>query len=750
MTTLPISRRSLLQTAGFLVVGFSQMGTLAAAATEKIVREGRRTLAPDAVDSWLAVGRDGAVTIYTGKIDVGTGIQTAYAQIVADELDVAVDRITVVMGDTSLTPDQGKSTSSRGIVMGAQPLRIAACEARVALLGLAAKHLGAPVETLEARDGIVCVTATPQRRVSYGELIGDRAFSIELEVKEETQYGPVLEPGSPLKPARDYRVVGTSVPRFDVPAKVTGSFEYVHNVRLPGMLHGRVVRPPAFGATLIAVDEGSIASIPHAQLVRRGNFLGVVAAREEDAIRAAKTLRVTWKSEATLPAQADLYDALRKARVVRDEPTFAKGDVPQALAAAATRLEADYHFPYQLHGMIGPSCAVADVRADRATIWSGSQWVQGDRDDIATLLGLPQDQVRVVWRAASGSYGRLGCDDAAADAALMSQAVGQPVRVQWMRHDEHGWEPVSAAMSMNLRGGLDAAGRIVALDFTQWSASHSTGERRNQVAWRLMGTNPGWNRFSGQLPEIWYDVPAKHGRSIYVEPWLRSIYLRAPGVQQAVFAFESFIDELAATAEVDPVEFRLRHIDDPRVHEVLATAARVAGWQPGVAHKRNKAGSRNLSGAVLSGRGVAVARYGDGPPRIALVAHVEVERATGMVRVTRVAVALDCGLVVNPNALTNQIQGGVLQGLSRSLKEEMQFDREKVTSLDWVDYPILRFSEMPEIEVALVNRPDQPPTAAGEVSTIPTSAAVANAIYDATGVRLRRVPFTPATVKASL
>jgi CO/xanthine dehydrogenase Mo-binding subunit len=265
-----------------------------------------------------------------------------------------------------------------------------------------------------------------------------------------------------------------------------------------------------------------------------------------------------------------------------------------------------------------------------------------------------------------------------------------------------------------------------------------------------MGTNPGWNRFSGQLPEIWYDVPAKHGRSIYVEPWLRSIYLRAPGVQQAVFAFESFIDELAATAEVDPVEFRLRHIDDPRVHEVLATAARVAGWQPGVAHKRNKAGSGSLSGAVLSGRGVAVARYGDGPPRIALVAHVEVERASGKVRVTRVAVALDCGLVVNPNALTNQIQGGVLQGLSRSLKEEMQFDREKVTSLDWVDYPILRFSEMPEIEVALVNRPDQPPTAAGEVSTIPTSAAVANAIYDATGVRLRRVPFTPAIVKASL
>jgi CO/xanthine dehydrogenase Mo-binding subunit len=744
MTAKTLSRRRLLKSAGVLVVGFSSAGKLAAAATSG-ASAGRRSLAVEALDSWLVISRDGVVTVYSGKIDMGTGIETAYAQIVADEIEVPLDRVRVVMGDTDLTPDQGKSTSSRGIVIGAQPLRIAACEARTALIGLAADRLALPPADLEARDGFVRVKSAPQNGLSYGDLIGDRTFSIELDVAEKTQYGPLLKTKSPLKSPKEYRVVGTSALRFDVPEKVTGTFEFVHNVRVPGMLHGRVVRPPAFGATLLSVDEKSVADIPKLQIVRRGNFLGVVAEREEDAVQAAQLLRTEWSQSQTLPDQKSLFAELRKAKIVKDEPSFSKGDVAQTLSAGKTRLKADYHFPFQMHAMLGPSCAVADVRPDRATIWSGSQWPQGDRGDIAKLLGLAEKQVRVVWRAAAGSYGRLGCDDAAADAAILSQAVGRPVRVQWMRHDEHGWEPVAPAMSMSIEGALDEKGRVLALDYTQWSASHSTGERGNYVAWRLIGSAPGWNRFSGQLPDLWYALDAGRARSVFVEPWLRSIYLRAPGVQQAVFAFESFMDELASAAGVDPVEFRLRHMEDSRDRDVLAAAARLAGWRAGPQPRPGSADAK-----ILSGQGVAMARYGDGKPRIAMVADVEVERATGKVRVKWLSVALDCGLIVNPDALLNQIQGAVIQGTSRSLMEEVQFDREKITSVSWDEYPILRFSEIPDVRVETINRPDKPPAAAGEVCTIPTTAVIANAIFDATGVRIRQVPFTPARVKAML
>jgi nicotinate dehydrogenase subunit B len=569
-------------------------------------------------------------------------------------------------------------------------------------------------------------------------------LSLELGPVKESPWGPTIQGQFPLKSPRDYKVVGTSVPRIDIPAKIGGSFEYVHNVRVPGMLHGRVVRPPTFGAKLAAVDESSVKAIPGVRIVRRADFLGVVAPREEHAIRAAQDLKLQWEqpSSPPLPDKKSQYQELRAAPVVETQTGFNVGNAPAAIANSKIRVTADYQFPYQLHGMIGPSCAVADVRSDQATIWSGSQWPQGDRGDLAKLLGLPVERVNVVCRPGSGSYGRLGSDDAAADAALMSQAVGKPVRVQWMRYDEHGWEPVSPGMTMSIEAGLDDQGRIVGFDYTQWSISHATGERGNYLAWRLLGTAPGYNRNSGGILDLCYGFD-RRGRSVFMQPKFRAIYLRAPGAIQSIFAVESFMDERALKANADPVEFRMRHLNEQRDRDVLQTVARLADWQARLPAARSQSDK-----PVLSGRGVAMVKYGFGDTRVAMVIDVEVERASGRVRVVNVFVAHDCGIIVNPDGVQNQVQGAVLQGLSRSLHEELDYSRERVTSLDWMQYPILRFSEIPAIKIELINRPDLPPSAVGEISTIPTAAAVANAIADATGARIREVPFTPDRVKA--
>ncbi len=745
MNAPALSRRQLLEGAGVVVIGFSLGDIGAAPAATAGIDQSVRPVEPEKLDSWLAIDRDGTVTLFTGRVDLGTGTETVFAQFVAEELDVAIDKVHVVMGDTRLTPDQGKTTASLNVVRGSQPVRMAAAQARAVLIALASDRLHIAATDLRTENGMVM----PPRGdgLSYGELIGDKSFSVDMEVASKTpddiSRGIMLKPKAAPKPAKDYRVLGTSVPRFDIPAKVSGTFEYVHNVRVPGMLHGRVVRPPAVGAKLLSVMESSIADIPGARVARRNDFLGVVAPREEDAIRAARILKADWSAIEPLPAIDSIFEELPSRPVVSDELSYQKGDLAAGFAAGKTRLKATYNFPFQDHAMIGPSCAVADVDDTRATIWSGSQWPQGDRSDIAKMLGLPLERVQLIWREASGSYGRLGCDDAAADAAIMSQILRQPVRVQWMRHDEHGWEPLSPAMTMTIEGAADERGRITAFDYVQHSPSHSMGEKGNHLAWHLIGGAPGWGRMSGSAANLWYDIPAKRARNIYVQPWLRGIYLRSPGGMQSIFAYESFMNELARASGIDPLEFRLRNTPDARDRDVLQAAARMSGWEPRVGPRQQAADA-----AVLSGRGIAMGRYGAGDSRSALVVDITVERSSGKVTLQQACIAFDCGLVLNPNGLLNQVEGGLLQGLSRALHEQVRFDRRKVTSLDWVDYRILTFAELPEVKTQLIPRPELPWSSAGEAGTVATAAALANAVFDAVGKHPRALPLAPDYVKS--
>ena len=736
----PISRREFVHTGcRALIVGFSlRSGVLPAIVSTKPVN-------PEELDSWLSIGRDGKVTVYTGRIDMGTGIETAFGQIIADELDVPFESVKMVMGDTELTPDQGKSTASSNIGQGAPPLRIAAAEARRALLKMAADRFRVSVEDLDVADGIVRVRKASSKRISYGELIGGRRFRTRLDQKVDGGLSqPVASRGLRLKAPGELRLVGTSVPRVDVPAKVTASFRYVHNVRVPSMLHGRVIRPPRIGSSLVSVDESSVSGVPgFVKVVRKGNFLGVVAEREEHAITAARVLKLDWTGGRTLPDYPDLYHAVRDSKLIKTDVVTNSGDVDSALAGAAKVFQSTYTYPVQLHGMLGPSCAVADVRDGRATIWSGSQWIQGDRRNLAGMLGIPLDSVRLIWVEASGSYGRLGCDDAAADAALLSQAVGRPVRVQWMRHDEHGWEPMSPAMTMDIRAGVDADGRITAFEFQQWSQSHSRGESGNFVAWRLAGGNPDWERLSGGAYPPSYEFPNTRVSGHFVEELFRSIYLRAPGRIQDNFAIESFLDEIAAHQQTDPVEFRREYLKDAMALQVLNAAVQKAGWQSRPSPRPNTGQS------VVSGRGMSFGEHGP-EKRAAIVADVEVDRTSGRVRVSRIVIATACGRIINPQGLRHQIQGAVLQGISRTLFEAVKFDRSHVTSLDWRSYPVLTFADVPDIETVLVDQPGVEPSGAGELATVPVAAALCNAIFDATGVRLRQLPFTPERVKSAL
>ena len=745
MSTAPLSRRAVLEGAGALIVGLSFGGTLEAATFGQSAADLSvpiRDVDPEHLDSWLAIHRDGWVTVFTGRVDLGTGTETVLGQFVAEELDVPFDRIRVIMGDSRLTPNQGKTTASMNVVRGSQPLRVAAAEARAALVTMASEKLSLPASALETSDGIVRSKDAPERAISYGDLIGDHHFSIRLELAgntaEDVSRGVMLKPKARLKAFKEYKVLGKSIPRVDIPAKVAGTFEYIHNVRVPGMLHGRVVRPPAVGAKLVSVAGDSIANISDARVVRRGDFLSVVAPREEDAIKAALVLQCEWTKSETLPQFDRVYDDLAKAPVVADEFGYNTGDVEAGLSRGKTRHKATYYFPYQDHAMIGPSCAVADVKSDRATIWSGSQWPQGDRSDIARMLGLPLENVHLIWREAAGSFGRLGCDDAAADAAIMSQIVGQPVRVQWMRDDEHAWEPLSPAMTMTIEGAADESGRVTAFDYLQYSPSHSMGEKGNHLAWHLIGGAPGWGRMSGGGAKLWYDIPAKRAHNIFVKPWLRGIYLRSPGGMQSIFAYESFLNELAALSGIDPLEFRLKNTPDRRDQDVLRD------WEA------TKSIARHRNGPILTGRGISMGRYGPGESRSALVVDVEIERRSGRVRVTHVCMAFDCGFVLNPDGLHNQVEGGLVQGLSRALHEQVRFDRKKVTSVNWLDYPILTFNELPEIKLELIPRNDIPWGSAGEAGTVATAAAVANAVFDATGKHPRRLPLNPENVLALL
>lgn len=742
-----IARRDFLShSVSLLVIGFNfrplSSAPLSAQAPLDRVPLPRSSVVAEELDSWLTIAEDGKVTVYTGRIDMGTGVETSFAQLVADELDVSFQAVKVIMGDTGLTPDQGKSTGSSNSSRGAQPLRTAAAEARQILLKLASEQLKTPIDRLAVQDGIVSVPANPSNKVTYGELIRGRRFETRLRATEpQDGRGPLLEGTARLKTS-NFRLVGKSIPRVDVLGKVTGTFPYVHTVRVPGMVHGRVVRPPAIGATLVRVDESSVRNIPGLiRIVSKGNFLGVVSEREEQAIAAARQLKATWTGGTPIPEYTEISRWLRNARQIKTETTNI-GDVDAALTRAAKVLKATYEWPVQNHAMIGPSCAVADVRDGQVTVWSGSQWVQQNRRDLAQFMGVPIENVRLIWVEASGSYGRLGCDDAVADAALLSKAVGKPVRVLWTRQDEQGWEPKSPGMVMDLSAGLETDGRVAAFELEGWSPSHSTGEIGNYLAWRLVGGNPGWDRLSGGTGEHAYEFENSRMTGHYVEELLRAIYLRAPGDIQHNFAIESFIDEMAAEVKADPLEFRLRYLKDPNTSLTLRTAAKTAGWQAHISPRKLEKKS-----GVVTGRGVCCS---SGDRQSACVADVEVNLGTGKVRVLKIVIALTCGRIINPDSARHQVQGALLQGVSRALLEEVKFDRTHVTNLDWNSYPILRFPDVPEIETVLIDQPETDSTGLGELATIPAPAAIANAVFNATGVRLRKVPFTPDRVKAAL
>ncbi len=741
MANRRMTRRTFLKTGGAVVVGLGvpQLRARAAFAQTTPSADGflGKTVALDQVDGFLAIHADGTVTLFSGKVDLGTGARAALRQMAAEELEVPIERIAMIEGDTALTPDQGATAGSAGVTRGGLQIRQAAATARQALLERAAKRLGRPAGDLEVTDGVVRPKGGGTG-VSYAELVGDQRLNL------------AADPKAPLKDPGKFRVIGKPARRRDIPAKVTGRHVFVHDLSLPGMLHGRVIRPPAVGATLLSVDESSIASIPGARLVRIGSFLGVCAEREWDAVRAAGQLKASWSPGTGLPDQARLFAEVRATPVVRDETLATRGDAPAALAGATRTVSATYEWPIQSHASMAPSCAVADIRPDRVIVWSASQATHRLRPTLARILALPPEKVRVIYLDGSGCYGMNGHDDASVDAALLSRAVGRPVRVQWTREDEHGWDPKGPPHLLDLRAAVNERGELVAWETQAWlPAPIPNATNMPLLAPEAAGIAQPMGRSTGQIQQN-VDPPYQVPNMRAVIHWIRDTplrpsNLRAPGKVANCFAIESFTDEVAALAGVDPVEFRLRYIKDPRGIEVIRRVAARMAWTP-----RPRPQALDPKASVLPGRGFAYVHYKHNENYVAMGMEIRVERATGRVRVTRLVCAQDCGLMVNPDCVRSQVEGCILQGLSRTLYEEVAFDRSRVTSVDWGSYPVLEFSDVPPLEIELVDRPNQPPIGTGEAAATPVPGTLGNALFDATGVRFRTAPLRPDRVKAAL
>jgi len=756
------SRRQFVKDAGGLLLGFS-LGN--PAALPRLLRipsspETLHTPAAAKLDSWLRIEPDSLIRVFTGKTDIGMGVQTALMQIVAEELEVSPQNVSFVMGDTSTTVDQGGVGGSTSLMLGSKPLRNAAATARFLLLRLASRRLGVPVEQLHVKNGVISFQDDDTKSISYGTLVVDSALTDDLAVSGQGFALNVEGLGKPKDPA-SYTIVGTSLPRVDIPPKVQGRFHYVTEVRVPGMLHARVVRPPGVGASLVRVDETSIKDIPGVtRIVVRGNFAGVVAETEWAAVRAAAALKITWTTPAAaFPAQENLYQHMRDTPAKASKAGANRGDAPAAFLRAANRVEATYEWPFQSHATMGPGCAVADVHSGGVTtIWSGCQKPHALRKGIADLLNIPVDAVNVNWVEDSGSYGRPGFEDAAADAAVLSQSVGKPVRVQWTRSDMSGWGSKGPAVTCDLRAGLNEHGQVTAFDFI--SRAFSGGETfyhpdsaGNFLAAQLMGlpNTTGKDEFAefGEHSAS-YNFPNIHAIAHVVPALypsaspLRTTHLRDPEGPAVTFAVESFLDEVAAAARVDPIDFRLAYLDDPRAKAALAAVAQRARWD-------RRASPKTISGTtdIVTGRGIAFGtRRGT---YVATIAEVEVNRRTGAVRVQRLVCAHDCGLIVNPDGLRGTIEANLIQSMSRSLSEEVLFNRSNVTSVDWQSYPVARSLDIPQqLEVVLLNHPELPSSGAGEPSSRPTAAAIANAIFDATGARVRQAPLTPPRIAAAL
>ncbi|MDO8385222.1 MAG: molybdopterin-dependent oxidoreductase [Polaromonas sp.] len=709
----------------------------------------------EGVEILLAVWDDGSITALNGHVDLGTGIRTALGQIVAEELDVALDRVHVVLGHTASVPNQGATIASTSIQIHAAPLRAAAAQARAWLLERAALQLGADRSLLGVRDGLVSGGDGAARSVAYGSLLNGQHVELALSAD------------AVLKAPEDYRLVGTSQPRVDIPAKATGELTFVHDMRVPGMLHGRVVRPPYAGAdhgdfignTLQAVDESSIAHIPgiRAVVVIR-DFVGIVAEREEFAEQALRELKVSWKDWPGLQKLDDLERAI-KGNPSTQRRLVDEGDVDAAIAGAAQAMARNYVWPYQMHGSIGPSCALADWAGQSLTVWAGTQNPHVLRADLSRLMGLPDLAINVIRMEAAGCYGRNCADDVAADAALLSRAVGAPVRVQLTREQEHAWEPKGAAQLMQVRGGLNADGSVAAYDF-QTSYPSNGSPTLALLLTRTIEPVAQAYEMGDRSARPPYDYDNLRVSVNDMAPMLRASWLRGVSALPNSFAHESYIDELATAAGVDPVEFRLRYLSEPRAAELVRATAERAGWKAHTQPQQTPEGEAAGEGAsdIVRGQGVAYARYvhskwpGFGAAWAAWVADVEVNRKSGEVHVRRVVVGHDAGTLINPAGVQHQIHGNVVQTTSRALTEQVALNpvNNTVASLEWGSYPILNFRDVPVIEVVTMARPGEPPLGAGESASVPGTAAIANAIFDATGVRFRQPPFTPEVIRAAL
>lgn len=736
------NRRDFLKGTGALVVSFSLVGT------EQLLEDGGTAVAqsPPAtkVDSFVVIAADGSVTGFTGKVDLGTGTSYGLKMMLSEELDVAHERIAWVQGDSLLTPDQGATVGSQSIRNAGPTIRRAGAAARKFLVDLASKKLNLPVDQLDVSDGVVFAKSNPAIKATYGELIGGQKFGIDVPAANNIV----------LKTPDQFKVIGKAIKRTDIAQRILGE-SFAHNIRRPGMVHGRSIKPPTANAKVVSVDESSVSGVPGLiKVVVRGDFVAVVCEREENALRAAELLKITWTDPVpAFPEQADLYNymkTLSDARSPVPAPTTV-GNVEAGFAASAKTFSATYLWPWQMHAAFSPMAAVADVTADgKCTAWSGGQNPHGEVAHIVRILGLKTEDVRVIWVDGPGVYGRAGStDDATLEAAILSQAVGRPVRLQWLRADEHGFEPKGPPHVITVKAGVDATGNVLAWDYED--RHFPLVPVREPHAAALIAPTPetvGSTDGSGGNGHPYYSFPNKKITPIllpWVNKWvtgLRSNHNRAPGDPARHMATECFMDELAAAAKVDPLEFRLRQTTDQRTIDVLKAAAERYGWQA-----RPSPAPGNSPTGVVSGRGIA---FGIRNTYAAALAEVEVDQSTGVILVKRVIIGHDCGLMINPDSIVQQIEGQVIQTVGRALMEEVMFDRYKVTSTDWVSYPIIKFTQFPQVEAVLINRPTVTPGGVGEPALNPVPAAIGNAVFDATGARLRQVPFTPERVLEAL
>jgi nicotinate dehydrogenase subunit B len=739
-------RREFLKAGGALVIGFSMRGFLSgqslAAQSAAAIARGAIAGPPDPkqIDTWLAIHSDNTATVYIGYVELGQGSTTSLLQIAAEELDLDMTQVSTIRLDTNITPNQGGTYSSSSIARGSPAIRTAAAEARQALLGLASRKLNAPFEQLTVSRGIVSVKGAASSAVSYGELVGDKPFNLAFTGT------------APQKPVADYKVVGKSTVRNDIPEKVSGTYVYLQHVRLPGMVHGRVVRPRGqgvygAGAKVTSLDESSIAALPGARVLRKGDFVGVVAPREWDAVRAARQLKITWDMPATLPGSGDALYAAMRAEKTTDHVVLERGDAAAAFSSAPHVAAGTYHAPYQAHAGFGPNGALADVKSDSALVIASTQDVYATRSTVAGVLGLPPQKVRVQYYEGSGTYGHSCYDDVAQAAAILSQLAGQPVRLQFMRWDEHGWDNYGPAHVGEIRAAADASGKIVAYQYDGWHHNWSAVETSTQLA---LGTPPAeWRLGAAQQVNPtdcggMYDIPSVRlvNHQVPGLKYLKGAWLRSPLDLSFSFASEQTIDELAHMSGMDAYEFRKRNITSDRWMGVLDAVARAAKWEP------RPPATKVSDAKIVRGRGIGLGThltsFGGA------VAEIEVNKDIGQVAVKHLYGAIDAGLAVNPAFIENQISGQLVQTASRMLHEEVTFNTTNVTSLDWSSYPILRFEECPEVTPIVVQRLDQKSTGAGEEVMAAAAGAIANAFFDATGVHMREFPLTPPRVRRAL